>query len=504
MSTPIGSSKATLHSTNTTTAKHRRRTLVEWASRRDCHRNHHANAGHLLCETSSLDSFIHRSHKHNRQARPSLCPLAGPSKEQPSCLSNHAATSSRFRQTVGHRHRVAFISRPLSLLGLLLLMLLPVNLGARHLVLLPEEPITAPVPLTTTPTTARGQSARGTMLDLLLDTSSLLSSPSYSPLGMSPPSFLQSPAVHNEYNGHGGHHGLNGPDKRSRRLSHRGTLMLYYSSWYCAGLAHKRASLSCLLAEAAYLGRGVVIPRTVCLSSVHASNGDPAEVGFDRLFDVASLARHIAGLRFASSGQIKKVLATAPHVAVVSATEPSSALKTNEARLLWRNFVPPAFWYDVCTNNPALTSLRKRYSKLVKRLPPPLATIAHAMVAEMGPFVLLHVRRGDKAQDKRRWPNLKRDTRGKAILANPKVAAVAPKGTTVYLATDERDLDGVFAPLFSHWRVFTLRNFSADIVAATNGLVAYEHAAIDYDLQRNATHVIETFNDLTSDSKHGN
>ncbi|GJP40584.1 hypothetical protein CLOM_g248 [Closterium sp. NIES-68] len=151
---------------------------------------------------------------------------------------------------------------------------------------------------------------------------------------------------------------------------------------------------------------------------------------------------------------------------------------------------------------------------------PELWAVAEQIIASMdgGDYDAVHVRRGDKARDASRWPNLARDT-SVQVLAQ-KLPSLIPPGRALYIASDESSsfFDPLRAIQGGPYRVHMLGDFAhlwgeggewwrAQLALMEgHGEVAFDaymEAIVDYAVFAAARKRVETFNDLTSDPRNG-
>jgi hypothetical protein len=85
-----------------------------------------------------------------------------------------------------------------------------------------------------------------------------------------------------------------------------------------------------------------------------------------------------------------------------------------------------------------------------------LASHADHIRRQLGVYHSMHVRRGDKLKDKKRYPNLERDTQPAHIYDT--VSRVVPKGSRVYILTDEK-APNYFDVLKKDYEVFQYVDF---------------------------------------------
>ena len=249
---------------------------------------------------------------------------------------------------------------------------------------------------------------------------------------------------------------------------------------HCAGVMHQRASFACMLTEAKVLNRTAVVQNDYCMHKYHTLTASSQSLdSIDRMYNLDEIRLVVGVLLRNGSTHVSKILrsdstrrgATLPQPMVSKEVSPhvkTSSLLGDQSTLITRRF-ENNYWYDLCgkgpLGNPELdkTPAHIAVYEKVNTAPHHIATICQRIVKEIeGPFSVVHVRRGDKARDKTRWPNLDSDTRGNAILASPAFNDKVPTNNSVYIATDERN-QGVFSALFHSRRAFTMANFTQTI-----------------------------------------
>mmetsp|Transcript_6079 Transcript_6079/g.18253 ORF Transcript_6079/g.18253 Transcript_6079/m.18253 type:complete len:365 (-) Transcript_6079:293-1387(-) len=291
----------------------------------------------------------------------------------------------------------------------------------------------------------------------------------------------------------------------------------WWREWYhCAGLLHQRASFACMLAEAAALNRTAVVQDDYCMHAVHTRAGEQT-VEIDRIYNLPAIRKHVRVLLRHGEEHLEKLVKqdlrrqnastkiTTKRVTHAAAT---AELAVDPTTIITRTF-DKQYWYSLCSKNKGgnpeitLTPVHKRVYSAVNKLPKRISTIADKVAAAIGgEFSYIHVRRGDKARQVARWPNVAKDTRGEAVLANPAVQKRVPKGNAIFIATDERDMS-VFTAIFHARRAFTLANFTT-VIPEIAELNAYEINLVDKGVREHSDkRRIETFHHLTCDDKHG-
>lgn len=293
---------------------------------------------------------------------------------------------------------------------------------------------------------------------------------------------------------------------------------------YCSGYRHFSWSLQCALGEALYLNRTFVFDMQVCVDEVH-NFGTKVERDARLYLDVDLIAR---GLPIVPRKEFfeswKRHNAAHPGAKVptrvVTVWDHAVWLRDEPATIVWRDVGPRQYASQVCDDGRENKVIKRAYH-LVQHAPH-LMDVAWYIASQLGwDFDAVHVRRGDKALDKVRWPHLDADTQPESLLEKlPKF--IAP-GRTIYVATDERNVS-FFGPLWRKYKVRLLEDFawlwapgsawhnaSRAIVAASAVANRSEEpefdgqmqGLVDYRLFDMGKIKVETFNDLTSDPRHG-
>ncbi|CAI5537312.1 unnamed protein product [Closterium sp. Naga37s-1] len=297
---------------------------------------------------------------------------------------------------------------------------------------------------------------------------------------------------------------------------------------YCVGESHWTWSFLCAAAEAKALNRTLVVPDLRCISESHSLTGKREEKPVGLYYDMEHMMSRQPMIyattfrqRFGSLDPEKlqqqgrmRVAEYKPFAATEWVRE-----KTRDVQLVVRKLREEQFAYQIC-GVPENKKLLKRDLKLLWR-PQVLAKLSNTISASMGwNYDAVHVRRGDKVKPSSRqyWPNLDRDTRPNALLKTlPKL--IAP-GRHVYIASNERT-PGFFSPLASLYKIHVLSDyrhlwapgskFQSDLKALLRSLNlttmkpeldAYMEWTVELTVLANAKKRVETFNDLTSDSKN--
>ncbi|CAI7784765.1 unnamed protein product [Closterium sp. NIES-53] len=285
---------------------------------------------------------------------------------------------------------------------------------------------------------------------------------------------------------------------------------------YCAGVKHFHLSLTCLIAEAAYLNRTLILDMTQCVNAWH-SGGIHHIRSIHVYYDLDSLRTvpftPLQGfLRGAREWQVQERRAEREgtiRVRVVDERAPMAALAADGATpLVIRE---TNYGFSTCKRQ----STPAGVNETAIRFRPELLALAANISASMngGDFDAVHVRRGDKLRPEF-WPHLDHDTRPDALLE--KLPRFVAPGRTLYIATNEKT-PGFFDPLKA---IYTIRMFQdfhylwapgtpwydgyTRLLGPDPKMDAYMEVIIEYTILRSASVTVETFNDLTDDEIAGN
>ncbi|CAI5967252.1 unnamed protein product [Closterium sp. NIES-65] len=294
---------------------------------------------------------------------------------------------------------------------------------------------------------------------------------------------------------------------------------------YCAGESHWTWSFLCAAAEAKALNRTLIIPMARCLDARHTLSHLTEEKPMVLYYAMDHWPRFqpiMPSLQFeVKFGPLNVTSLRERHkmsVRVFEGSEPTSRLESEDARsatLIVRN---AWFAFQMCSESGDQKRLVRNYN-LIQR-PMYLRRLAEAIRRSIGgDYDAVHVRRGDKL-DSRFWPHLDRDTRPDALLK--KLPKFIKPGRHVYIASNERT-PGFFSPLASLYKIHVLSDYShlwapgsdwynacwelmqrQRVIHGETGPVfdAQMQWIVDDILLRQGRKGVETFPDLTNDTRH--
>lgn len=267
------------------------------------------------------------------------------------------------------------------------------------------------------------------------------------------------------------------------------------------GLNHQMSSLSCAMNEAAYLGRTLLLPPTMCIDGGHNKRGGGARcVPMDSLFDLQLLDSFVHVSLANASTQRDAAVATDFTTVGPSCDSRCAATEYKCERHPWlQRRVPHGFWFQQCLQHRVDTHALRRRAEHRLALPPgsvytddtapslallrsglffsrQLKAIARRIRRRIGaPYYSVHLRRSDKLAACRPAPQCaaQRDaaTRPDAVLAL--VRRFAAPGATLYMGTTEPPAFFEGTPLATTYRLLFASNFSAQLRPLDNNYAVY-------------------------------
>lgn len=251
------------------------------------------------------------------------------------------------------------------------------------------------------------------------------------------------------------------------------------------GLWHQTCNLVCLLEEARFLGRTPVLP-VLLLSPLH-NGGHYARSRFEKYFDFSGLLPEMEPVPQEACEHMDFAARE-----VLASEVSSDSLADHGAALLVRQF-PNWNWHEMAERLPGLagvgdgTSRRWLNSFAFGRLQASrrVLAIASEVKRDLGDFVAVHVRRGDRTRDAA-WDAA---TRPDAILE--RLRQWLPRHTRLYILSDERT-PGFFSPLEAEFVVATMRDFPVLRALVERERDNYMLFAVEWELMRRAACVVGT------------
>lgn len=310
------------------------------------------------------------------------------------------------------------------------------------------------------------------------------------------------------------------PDVETEGSFSHGKYLLYSGGGdRCKSMNQYLWSFMCMLGEAHYLNRTLVMDLTLCLSKMYTSSGQDEEgkdfrfyFDFEHLMDSTSVLDQTQFWADWSKWQQKDRLNL--HLVEDFRVGPKKLAKVKDA-LIMRKFgtvEPDNYWYRVCEGEDESVIQRPWHMIWKSRR---LLDLASAIAARMNwDFDAVHVERGEKAMNRELWPNLDRDTSPEALLSTLKYKI--EDGRNLYIATNEPDTS-LFNPLKDRYSTHFLDEYRdlwdsnsdwyAEMTKLNNGTPVefdgYMRISVDTEVLLRGKKQIETFNDLTKDCKDG-
>ncbi|CAI5458545.1 unnamed protein product [Closterium sp. Yama58-4] len=284
------------------------------------------------------------------------------------------------------------------------------------------------------------------------------------------------------------------------------------------GVSHWSWTLKCVAAEAKALRRTLVLVTDRCLSQTHSKSGLMEHKHVGLYYNLTHMMSRQPVMLLEHFEARFGPWHTVPLHYFDMGPRTGTLAKHRDAFLVVRVPQEQQFGFMVCykkTNEDVVTP-----DPDFLRPIDPHVKIAQTMANAMGgpqQFDFVHVRRGDKVNPQL-WPHLDHDTRPKALLQ--KLPKRIPPGSTLYIATNERD-PHFFDPLLAVYKLYKEEYFAEmwaqgseweremRVVAAGVGVQGRVEAdsevlvLVDYQLKQLARTALETFNDLTDDPRDG-
>lgn len=288
----------------------------------------------------------------------------------------------------------------------------------------------------------------------------------------------------------------------------------------CKSMDQYLWSFLCMLGEAQYLNRTLVMDLSICLSKMYTSSGLDEEgkdfrfyFDFEHLLDSASVVDQAEFWSDWNMWQQKDGL-TLHFVENHSKVTPMKLARVKDTLIMRKfgNVKSSNNWFQVCEGE-ASSVIERPWRMIWKSRP--LLDVASAIGARMKwDYDAVHVERGAKTKNKESWPNLDKDTSPESLLAT--LENKIEDGRELYISTDERK-KSFFDPLKSKYSTHFLDehrdlwDVDSDWYAETSKLNngkpvefdGFMKISVDSEVLSRGKRHIETFNDLTKDCKNG-
>lgn len=293
---------------------------------------------------------------------------------------------------------------------------------------------------------------------------------------------------------------------------------LYYTrgNEYCKSMGQWMWGFLCGLGEARYLNRTFVVDLDLCLSSEYSpTHKDEPGKDFRFYFDLEHLANVTSIIeRNTFEDQLLQWNTLTERHVLHNELDPAS-LKNDTHSVLYRDFTgsndPNNYWSSVCEGQ-AETYIQRPWSFVWKSKL--LMNIVDAICNKLEwDFDVVHVIRGYKAENRRLWPNLDRDTSPESLIV--KLKTMIGFRRKLYIASNEPYLH-YFDRLREQFEVHMLDecshlwaensewwNETMRIAGRPVSFDGYMKMIVDTEMLYRGKKRVETFNDLTKDCKNG-
>ncbi|KAB5519307.1 hypothetical protein DKX38_023626 [Salix brachista] len=284
----------------------------------------------------------------------------------------------------------------------------------------------------------------------------------------------------------------------------------------CEGLGHQESSLRCALEEAMFLNRTFVMPSRMCINPIHNKKGilhqsdkwAESSCVMDTLYDMDLISETVPVI-LDNSKDWYRVLSTSMRLGArgVAHVEGISRVHIKENShysnlLLINRTASPLSWFMECKDRNNRSAIMLPYSFLPTMASQRLRDVADKVIALLGDYDSIHVRRGDKIKTRKDrfgvyrtlHPHLDRDTRPEFI--HHKIEKWVPPGRTLFIASNEKT-PGFFSPLAGRYKLAYSSNYSGilDPVIENN----YQLFMIERLILMGAKTFIKTFKEDDTD-----
>ncbi|XP_075481805.1 uncharacterized protein LOC142522360 isoform X2 [Primulina tabacum] len=310
------------------------------------------------------------------------------------------------------------------------------------------------------------------------------------------------------------------PEVESEGSFSRGRYLIYSGGGdRCKSMQQYLWSFMCMLGEAQYLNRTLIMDLNLCLSKIYSSSGQDEEgkdfrfyFDFEHLMDSTSVLDQTQFWMDWNKWQLKDGLNL--HLVEDFRTTPMKLFAVKDT-LIMRKFgsvEPDNYWYRVCEGE-AESVIQRPWHMIWKSRR--LLDVASAIASRMNwDFDSVHVERGEKASNKELWPNVDRDTSPEALLAS--LPDKIEDGRNLYIATNEPEVS-FFDSLKDKYSTHFLDEYKylwdqnsdwyEEMTKLNKGnpveFDGYMRVSVDTEVFLRGKIQIETFNDLTKDCKDG-
>ncbi|CAL1403708.1 unnamed protein product [Linum trigynum] len=290
----------------------------------------------------------------------------------------------------------------------------------------------------------------------------------------------------------------------------------------CEGLGHQESSLRCALEEALFLNRTFVMPSRMCINPIHNNKGilhhsdnssseerwTSNSCSMESLYDIDLMSETVPVI-LDNSIEWFHVVSTAmklesrgiAHVEEVSRLELKEDSRYTNLLVINRT-ASPLSWFMECKDRNNRSAILLPYSFLPSMAAERLRDVADEIIAQLGDYDAIHVRRGDKIKTRKdRYgvartlhPHLDRDTRPEFILR--RIEKWVPPGRTLFIASNERT-PNFFSPLALKYKLAYSSNYSEilDPLIENN----YELFMIERLIMMGAKTFIRTYKEADTD-----
>nr|XP_043633883.1 uncharacterized protein LOC122605076 [Erigeron canadensis] len=290
----------------------------------------------------------------------------------------------------------------------------------------------------------------------------------------------------------------------------------------CAGLGHQESSLRCALEEAIFLQRTFVMPSRMCINPIHNNKGilhhsdnvssqerwAASSCAMDSLYDLDLISNRVPVILDNSktwfqvmSTSMKLESRGGAHVEGVRRGDLKEKKEYSKILLINRT-ANHLSWFMECKDRNNRSSVLLPHSFLPSMAAKKLRDAAQKIMALLGDYDAIHVRRGDILNTRKDrfgvartlHPHLDRDTRPQFILC--RIANWVSPGRIIFIASNEKT-PNFFSPLSARYKLAYSSNYSRilDPVVENN----YQLFMIERLILAGAKTYIKTYKETETD-----
>lgn len=237
---------------------------------------------------------------------------------------------------------------------------------------------------------------------------------------------------------------------------------IFFTGWTwrdSGGWFHQMACLSCALALAVSANRSLILPDLLHYPGGHCLSGHNESFPFELCVDMNLMSQYKSGTSVITNSKFQSLLAALPEKTrkkAAAAYKPVQILRADDTKncdhvrlikqseCLYEHRASNQYLFNYCQK-----CMHQPFENI--RPVPAIVAVTNLLSTAIGPFIHLHVRRGDRGKGKETEPpNIVRSLASKGHKPNSNI--------TLWLGTDETTI-GYFESVKSQYNVYTLATY---------------------------------------------